>query len=281
MINTIKEQIKLIYYIAKFNSYGVNKERIKAIYYDELIASIYIERKILKLCNATRFLFNCTFQEFNSSLLNSCFYLLTNKVLSDDLTKKIIEIYYKNVDNSPHALAAIVHLYLINCIEDYNNEFAFLISNFIMLKHKRWFIIPFEYAYYDYKKAILNNDLSKIIKLFYEMELLKKTTRPCNLTLVQLIEKFKELKEIIIKKYNVKNLFMFGSFAKKTNNENSDLDLAVLFDDSLINYERNNKIDELKSFLQMEFDCDCDLIDFSYACTAFDGKELEHLINII
>ena len=69
MINTIKEQIQLIYYIAKFNSYGVNKERIKAIYNDELIASIDIERKTLKLCNATRFMFSCLFQEFNGSLL--------------------------------------------------------------------------------------------------------------------------------------------------------------------------------------------------------------------
>lgn len=33
----------------------------------------------------------------------------------------------------------------------------------------------------------------------------------------------------ISKKYQIENVILFGSFAKKTNNDNSDIDLAILF----------------------------------------------------
>lgn len=64
-----------------------------------------------------------------------------------------MELHYKNIDVAPHSLAALLHLYITNNITKNNIEFAFLISNYIMLKKDRWFLMPYEYCHNDYKEA--------------------------------------------------------------------------------------------------------------------------------
>ena len=75
-------------------------------------------------------------QSFKEELFIQSYFLLTNEILEESISKQIIEIYYKNVDTSPHTLASLVHLYIINNVKNKNIEFAFLISNYIMLKKK-------------------------------------------------------------------------------------------------------------------------------------------------
>ena len=74
---------------------------------------------------------------------------------------------------------------------------------------------------------------------------------------------------------------MFGSFAKGNNTEKSDLDFVVIFNESLINKEKNDMINNMKNYLSNEFDCDVDLLDFSYALNTFDKSQMEYLITLI
>ena len=74
---------------------------------------------------------------------------------------------------------------------------------------------------------------------------------------------------------------MFGSFAKGKNTENSDLDFVVIFNESLINKEKNDMINNMKNYLSNEFDCDVDLLDFNYALNTFDKSQMEYLITLI
>jgi uncharacterized protein len=43
-------------------------------------------------------------------------------------------------------------------------------------------------------------------------------------------EQIQEIREIIIREYNPKKIILFGSYAKGTANENSDLDLLIIAD---------------------------------------------------
>ena len=63
-----------------------------------------------------------------------------------------------------------------------------------MVKKERCFLIPYEYIFKDYKKAIENNDISSLIRIFYDIELIKKEKRPCLLNKEEVIEKIKKLK---------------------------------------------------------------------------------------
>ena len=74
---------------------------------------------------------------------------------------------------------------------------------------------------------------------------------------------------------------MFGSFAKGNNTEKSDLDFVVILNESLINNEKNEIITNVKKYLGNEFECDVDLLDFSYALNTFDKSQMEYLITLI
>lgn len=68
-----------------------------------------------------------------------------------------------------------------------------------MLKKNRWFLMPYEYCHNDYKEAIENNDLSSLIRIFYDIELVKKEKIPCLLSRDEAILKIKNIKEELFK----------------------------------------------------------------------------------
>ena len=160
-------------------------------------------------------------------------------MIDSAVVNKLIELYYKNIDVAPHSLAALLHLFIINNVEKNNLEFAFLISNYIMLKKGRWFLMPYEYCHNDYREAIENNDISSLIRIFYDIELVKNDKRPCLLSRDAVIQKVKFIKKDLLSNYKIEKLYLFGSFAKGNNTEKSDLDFVVIFNESLINKEIN------------------------------------------
>ena len=220
-------------------------------------------------------------QSFKEELFIQSYFLLTNEILDESISKQIIEIYYKNVDTSPHTLASLVHLYIMNNIKNKNIEFAFLISNYIMLKKERWFLMPYDYCHKDYKEAIENKDISSLIRIFYDIEQVKKEKKPCLKTLDEVIQKIKNVKEKLITEYNIEKLYLFGSFAKGKNTEKSDLDFLVILDETLINKEKNERIKLLKGLFGEEFNCDVDILDFGYAIDTFDASQMENIITLI
>ena len=280
-MNKIKEIIKLIYFITKFRNDYVIYEYVKKIYYDFDNYTANIELLIKNICDSTNYIFNNINQSFTKELLIKAYFLLSNKLIDSAVVNKLIELYYKNIDVAPHSLAALLHLFIINNVEKNNLEFAFLISNYIMLKKGRWFLMPYEYCHNDYRQSIENNDLSSLIRIFYDIELVKNDKRPCLLSRDAVIKKVKSLRKELLYNYNIENLYLFGSFAKGNNTDESDLDFVVILNESLINNEKNEIITNVKKYLGNEFECDVDLLDFSYALNTFDKSQMEYLITLI
>jgi len=127
-----------------------------------------------RLCNSSNNIFSNINQSIREELIIQTYFLLTNELIDHTIANKILELYYKNIDVAPHSLAASLHLFIINNVKKSNIKFAFLISNYIMLKKNRWFLMPYEYCHKDYKEAIKSNDLSSLIRIFYDIELVKK-----------------------------------------------------------------------------------------------------------
>jgi DNA polymerase beta domain protein region len=264
-----------------FQDNKIVKERVYEIYYDKIKSLSYLESKIKNISNSYNYILNNINQPISEDLLNQSYYLMTCELLERNIVDEILRIYYKNVDCNPHSLAALLHLYITNNITKNNIEFAFLISNYIMLKKDRWFLMPYEYCHNDYREAIKNNDLSSLIRIFYDIELVKKEKKPCLLSREEVIQKIKSIKEELVNNYYIEKLYLFGSFAKGNNTNKSDLDFVVIFNESLINKEKNDMIKIVKEYLKNEFDCDVDLLDFSYALNTFDKSQMEYLITLI
>ncbi len=273
--------INIIYLIMLFQDNKIVKERVYEIYYDKIKSLSYLESKIKNISNSYNYILNNINQPISEDLLNQSYYLMTCELLERNIVDEILRIYYKNVDCNPHSLAALLHLYITNNIAKNNIEFAFLISNYVMLKKNRWFLMPYEYCHKDYKEAIKSNDLSSLIRIFYDIELVKKEKKPCLLSRDDVIQKIKGIKEELVNNYYIEKLYLFGSFAKGNNTEKSDLDFVVIFNESLINKEKNDMIKIMKNYLSNEFDCDVDLLDFSYALDTFDKSQMEYLITLI
>lgn len=273
--------INIIYLIMLFQDNKIVKERVYEIYYDKIKSLSYLESKIKNISNSYNYILNNINQPISEDLLNQSYYLMTCELLERNIVDEILRIYYKNIDVAPHSLAALLHLYITNNITKNNIEFAFLISNYVMLKKNRWFLMPYEYCHKDYKEAIKSNDLSSLIRIFYDIELVKKEKKPCLLSRDDVIQKIKGIKEELVNNYYIEKLYLFGSFAKGNNTEKSDLDFVVIFNESLINKEKNAMIKIMKNYLSNEFDCDVDLLDFSYALDTFDKSQMEYLITLI
>ncbi len=276
-----KNIINIIFCVLRFKYPNIIKNVIEDIYNDRNNNTLFIEKDIKRLCNCANYIYDNLKQPLDSQLILQSYYLLNNCLLSDEEITQIIRIYYKNIDVAPHSLAALIHFYIVNNIEKNNIEFAFLISNYIMLKKDRWFLMPYEYCHNDYKEAIENNDLSSLIRIFYDIELVKKEKKACLLSRDEVIQKIKTLRKDLINTYKIENLYLFGSFAKGNNTEKSDLDFVVIFKELLINKEKNDMIKKVKEYLKNEFDCDVDLLDFSYALDTFDKSQMEYLITLI
>lgn len=281
VLNYYKNINNLIYNTLLINKKLIVLESVKDIFNDNFQCKNYLEKYIKSLCNCSNYIFNNINQPFTEELIIQAYFLLTNELLKNEIVTKIIELYYKNIDVAPHSLAALLHLYITNNIEENNIEFAFLISNYIMLKKDRWLLMPYEYCHNDYREAIVNNDLSGLIRIFYDIELVKKEKVPCLLSRDEVIKKIKSIKEELVSRYCVDKLYLFGSFAKGNNTEKSDLDFVVIFNESLINKEKNDMIKTMKNYLSNEFECDVDLLDFSYALDTFDKSQMEYLITLI
>lgn len=100
-------------------------------------------------------------------------------------------------------------------------------------------LMPYEYCHIDYREAIDSNDLSSLIRIFYDIELVKKEKVPCLSSRDEVIQKVKFIKKDLLSNYKIEKLYLFGSFAKGNNTEKSDLDFVVIFNESLINKEIN------------------------------------------
>ena len=281
LINKLKYNINIIYFVKKIINETIVQERIKEIVYDKFTCLTNQELSIKRFDNSFKYIINNIHQTFNIEMIIQSYFMLTNELFDNDIATKLIELYYKNIDVATHSLAALLHLYIINNIEKNNIEFAFLISNYIMLKKDRWFLMPYEYCHNDYKEAIDSNDLSSLIRIFFDIKLVKKEKVPCLSSRDEVIQKVKFIKKDLLSNYKIEKLYLFGSFAKGNNTEKSDLDFVVIFNKSLINKEKNDMIKNMKNYLSKEFDCDVDLLDFSYALDTFDKSQMEYLITLI
>lgn len=281
LISYLKYNINLIYLVKRFINEAIIREKIKEIAFDRVVCLTEQELSLKRAVNSLNYIMNNINQPLKEEILIQSYFLLTNELLNKEIIDRVMKLYYKNIDVAPHSLAALLHLYITNNITKNNIEFAFLISNYIMLKKDRWFLMPYEYCHNDYREAIKNNDLSSLIRIFYDIELVKNEKKPCLLSREEVIQKIKSIKEELVNNYYIEKLYLFGSFAKGNNTEKSDLDFVVIFNKSLINKEKNDMIKIMKNYLSNEFDCDVDLLDFSYALDTFDKSQMEYLITLI
>ena len=76
------------------------------------------------------------------------------------------------------------------------------------------------------------------------------------------------IKSFLIKELQAELIYLFGSYAKKTSREDSDLDLAFLSKGNIDDYQRFLSAQKMAS----ELNIDVDLVDLSKVSTVFKAQ---------
>ena len=166
----IKNYYRAIEFIFDINNMGLPHERMKRIILNELIAESYLEKELINLRDSYLYLINNTKQPLTLEMLDRVYYLLTNKNLNEEILYSILSYYYQNIDTELYYLVSTLHLKIINEVDYKNIEFAFIISNYIMLKNNRYPLILRKGRQDRYLSLIKENDYSKLSQLFLLIE---------------------------------------------------------------------------------------------------------------
>lgn len=280
--NEIKNFYRLIEYVSRLIGLDMSHERLKLIALDGYQVETKQELDVKRFAEAYLYLVNNTNQSLTTDILRKTYYLLTDEVLENDVLDRLLEIYYKNFDETPHYLAALIHFTAISSVESRKVEFAFMLSNYVMFKNGRYPLLPIDWTFEEYRKAISENSIDELVMYFIRIEKAgpKRKNSSC-LSVETIIEKIKKLKEQMITEFNIEKLYLFGSFAKGTTTPLSDIDFMVVYKNGLVNYEAEMQQRCLKAFLEQEFACNIDLVNFKDGLEDFNKKEMETIITLI
>lgn len=278
----IKNYYRFIEFTSKLLEVDLPHERFKLLILDNFKAESITESKVKSFAEAYLYLINNTNQSLTTTIIKKTYYLLTNRILDEEKCKAILEEFYKHYDETSHYLAALIHFKVLDNVEERKIEFAFMMSNLIMLKKKRNPFIPYEFMFDAYFKAIENKNINKLMYIYAEIEVNSKPkNNSIELTQDKIIEEIKQYKAILKNKYYVKKLYLYGSYAKQKISQSSDIDLLIIFDEELLNFERCKNIEELNKFLSIKFQVTVDLLDFTHAMDNLDINEMENVITLI
>ena len=277
----IKNYYRAIEFIFDINNMGLPHERMKKIILNELIAESYLENELINLRDSYLYLINNTKQPLTLEMLDRTYYLLTNKNLNEEILYSILSYYYQNIDTKLYYLISILHLKIINEVDYKNIEFAFIISNYIMLKNNRYPLILRPGRHNRYLGIIKENDYSKLSQLFLLIESKESKENINPPSLKEIILNFKNIKDELKIKYKINKLYIYGSYLNNSQTINSDLDLIIIFDDDLLNYETKMYCNEIKKYLKDILNIEIDILTFRNTLKNFDNSLLEKLIQII
>jgi len=203
---------------------------------------------------------------FSISLLKRFFYILLGKEIDHEKITQIQAKYY-DFGSEPMIERIISTHYRAYAVLDGIGEphrvaASFMIMNFLLLKNK---MVPLRFFKNDYeeyaqiKKAYFDGDMAPSVnfiigKLSRERTQSKEyysKLRP--LTTSEILLLIRNDEAILRGLYKIQGLVLFGSFAKKTQCFDSDIDLAVVFEEDISYEEKEKCAEELKEFLFFKF----------------------------
>ena len=286
MIINEKINIKLYYrfvkYVSKMLKNELPHERYKLITFDEYNAQTKVEKRVKRLAEAYLYLMNNVNQTLDEKIIETTYFILTHELLEKEITKKILKEYYKNYGETSHYLAVLIHLNVLENIKKQQYEFAFIMSNYIMLKKKRYPLIPYTYYVKEYFESIKEKDKNKLTKVFIDIESITFENKDKEeIKLEEVIERLSKEKEKLKREYQIKNMYIYGSYSKGTNTNYSDLDLLVIYENELEKEEKRKLRKKLINYLSPLLKIGVDIIEFDTAMEKMDIDEMEKTIEII
>lgn len=279
--NEVKWLYRFIEFTSKMLKLDLPHERIKMICLDQYKAESKMELSLKSFSDAYLYLNNNINQLFSKEIISKSYYLLANEILENEKINEILETYYKYYDEEDFYVMALMHLKILELVTTRKFEFAFMITNYIMLKRNKKLLIPYPYMYQSYFSAIKNKQIQKLMLIFKDIEVPNDIVLNTNFSKNDLFNEILKIKDVLINRFNIYKMYLYGSFAKEKTLKTSDLDLLVIFNDKIVNFEKKEKKQKLAEYLNQKLNIKIDLIDFTSAIRNLDLNEMENIITLI
>ncbi len=278
----LKAYYRFVEFLLKLVNYDLPHERFKNIILDNYKVESNEEKEVKQTANAYLYAMNNINQSFSKEIMQDIYYLLTHKQLNEKILNELLEIYYMNLNEDVLYIASKLHLKIIEKVKKRKIEFAFIITNWMMLKKQRNPIILYENAFKRYKTIIKKKEQKELMLLFMSSEI-DVNPYPKNEEIDRdiIIKIIRRNKLKITQEYHVNHLYLYGSYAKERTTKQSDLDLLVVFDESLIPLEKAIMTKRLKDFLEEKIKIQVDILTFQHALSSLDLSEMENILSII
>ena len=193
-------------------------------------------------------------------VLKKFYYIIFGSELDDINALKLSTYYFKISTIPPLERAILFHLKayeVLNLKEDDLNIIALMMLNYVLVKEN---IPSFRMTYNQIKlyKKLMKEEENLFIFLKdlinenkgFDKEYFKNLIP---LSVKDIYHGINEDKEELIKKYKIKELMVYGSFAKGNELIDSDIDILLRLSDDLTYDEKVSNIEGLKTYLENKF----------------------------
>lgn len=281
---------RFIEFTSKLTRIDLTHETFKQICLDQYTAQTKAELGVKRFADAFRYLIDNINADVTKALIETTYFILTGRKLSKKMNERILEKYYQRIDDHAQEKACQMHLTLIDLRINSKIEFAFLLTNYILIKRGLYPIIVYPNDKKTYMDAISlrKTNPNQFYLFLVQAEHFIRKTHDHKIvdvsqrkTKEEIIAILKNERSVLQKQYHVKQLYLYGSYVKETNIATSDIDVLVVLDDYIINYEKQEVLRKLRTYLYEVMAYHMDIMEFSHALSSLEIHEMTHIITII
>lgn len=269
----------ITFLIAKCMDSSVQKVKAKNIILNKEYPTNKSEYLIRSINDCRLFLQDNILYLIDRNLFIKSYFLLTGKKISNKKAERLVYVYYQYKDEEDFIVELI---YELNSVIKYKKvEYALLLLNYFFVRKNGYEIRIPQSKFKELKMMFKDKErFSKSIE-FIKSVSKKIDRRNKRLSLNKIIKFFNMNKEKIINTYSIKNIFLFGSYAERTNNFYSDLDLLIIFNKEVMSMDAIDLRNKFICFLENKLDIGVDVLLFEDSIKVIDPMSLNKTIKII
>ncbi len=258
-----KRIVNFLEKIFKYLGYEFRHDNFKKVLYGEEMYVTPMEERAKNYLDAFNYLINNKNSVLTSLILSKFFFIMNHKEVDLNILKRLSSYYFYLDESSEIKKALKFHLYAFKemCFLSHEERLvsSLILFNFVLLKNN----IPcvqlvmqelqkyeelrdkedFD-ALYDFMYEVIKNNKfqdKKYYKLLKELDIKK------------IKKRILKDKEMLKNKYQVKSIYVFGSFSKKIERIDSDIDMALRLSLDLEEQEKEEILKELKTYFYKVF----------------------------
>lgn len=249
----------------RYFGYDFNHDTYKKIVYGEIGFQTPLEEKLKSYYDACMYLLNNAKSPLTRKIINKTYYMIfdepMNEITNLSIQSKLIEL----CDYSPIEKACEFHMFVyerLSYLSELDKQIiSLMFFNYILVKNDIPAIKLVGRDITKYVKKRENYDDCKEQLFMFFKDLIENSfvidrsylDNLKEISVKDIYNTIYSMKDVLVKKYGVENIYLYGSFAKGTNRYDSDIDLLIKLSLDLTYDERVLIVDQLKELFFEKF----------------------------